>query len=131
MSTQNQSNAIDIITTKALLQFGFSPAHNGFYFLRDAVRIAYFDKESLSLITKLIYAPLAKEYKTSSDNIEKSIRKAAEIVWTKNSNQTIAVLNYIYKFPERRPENKDLVFLICNIVKQAVDILDTDISESI
>ncbi len=131
MSTKAKSNAIDIIVTKALLQFGFSPANNGFYFLRDAVKTAYFDEEALTLITKLIYAPLAKEYKTSSDNIEKSIRKAAETVWTKNSNQTIAVLNYIYTFSEHRPENKELIYLICNIVKQAVDIFDTDIGEGI
>jgi len=131
MSTKSKSNAIDIIITKALLQLGFSPANNGFYFLRDAVKVAYFDEETLTLVTKLIYAPLAKEYKTSSDNIEKSIRKAAEIVWTKNSNQTIAVLNYIYTFSEHRPENKELISLICNIVKQAVNIFDTDIGEGI
>ncbi len=131
MSTKSKSNAIDIIITKALLQLGFSPANNGFYFLRDAVKVAYFDEEALTLVTKLIYAPLAKEYKTSSDNIEKSIRKAAEIVWTKNSNQTIAVLNYIYTFSEHRPENKELISLICNIVKQAVNIFDTDIGEGI
>lgn len=131
MSTQAKSNAIDIIITKAMLQIGFSPAHNGFYFLRDAVKTAYFDAETLTLITKWVYAPLAKEYKTSSDNIEKSIRKAAETVWTKNSNQTIAVLNYIYTFSEHRPENKELISLICNIVKQAVDVFDADISEGI
>ena len=131
MSTKSKSNAIDIIITKALLQLGFSPANNGFYFLRDAVKVAYFDEEALTLVTKLIYAPLAKEDKTSSDNIEKSIRKAAEIVWTKNSNQTIAVLNYIYTFSEHRPENKELISLICNIVKQAVNIFDTDIGEGI
>ena len=59
------------------------------------------------------------------------LRKAAETVWTKNSNQTIAVLNYIYTFSEHRPENKELIYLICNIVKQAVDIFDTDIGEGI
>lgn len=131
MSAKSKSNAIDIIITKALLQLGFSPANNGFHFLRDAVKVAYFDEEALTLVTKLIYAPLAKEYKTSSDNIEKSIRKAAEIVWTKNSNQTIAVLNYIYTFSEHRPENKELISLICNIVKQAVNIFDTDIGEGV
>lgn len=131
MLKNSKSNAIEIIITKALLQIGFSPANNGFYFLRDAVKSAYFDEEVLTLITKLIYAPLAKEYKTSSDNIEKSIRKAAETVWTKNSNQTIAVLNYIYTFSEHRPENKELISLICNIVKQAVDVFDADISEGI
>ena len=131
MSAKSKSNAIDIIITKALLQLGFSPTNNGFHFLRDAVKVAYFDEEALTLVTKLIYAPLAKEYKTSSDNIEKSIRKAAEIVWTKNSNQTIAVLNYIYTFSEHRPENKELISLICNIVKQAVNIFDTDIGEGV
>ena len=131
MSQKNKSNAIETIITKALLQLGFSPANNGFYYLRDAVKLAYFDSEDITLITKLIYAPIAKEYNTSGDNIEKSIRKASESVWAKNSNQSIAVLNNIYYFPEQRPENKELISLICGFIKQAVNIFDADISKGI
>lgn len=69
-------DALKYIVTKALLQLGFTPGYNGFFFLRDAVIIARRDPEALTLITKLIYAPLAKAYGTTPENIEKSIRKA-------------------------------------------------------
>lgn len=131
MSKEINSNAIESIITKAMLQIGFSPAYNGFYFLRDAVKISYFDETALSLITKLIYLPLSKDYKTTSENIEKSIRKSADIVWSKNTNHTINILNSTFTFPERRPENKQLIFLICTLVKQTVNIFDADICKGI
>lgn len=88
-------DALKYIVTKALLQLGFTPGYNGFFFLRDAVIIARRDPEALTLITKLIYAPLAKAYGTTPENIEKSIRKAAEAVWKRNGGKekTAAVLN--------------------------------------
>lgn len=131
MYDKSNDNAIEIIITKALLQLGFSPAFNGFYFLREAVKIAYFDEESVSLITKLIYLPLSKEFKTTSENIEKSIRKSTDSVWTVNANKTVAVLNNIYTFSEKRPENKQLIHLISSFVKHAVNIFDTDIGKGI
>lgn len=48
-------DALKYIVTKALLQLGFTPGYNGFFFLRDAVIIARRDPEALTLITKLIY----------------------------------------------------------------------------
>lgn len=123
--------SIEVIITKALYQFGFSPIHSGFFYLRDAVRIAYFEQDAITLVTKLIYLPLAKEYDTTVDNIEKSIRKSADAVWKNNADSTIAVMNTIYTFSENHIENKELISLICNIIKQTINIFDTDIGEGI
>ena len=137
MAKSLNTNAIDIIITKAMLQLGFSPALNGFYFLRDAIKIACKDSESLTLITKLIYAPLAKSYKTTSKNIEKSIRLSSEFVWNSNKSsdnsepKNITVLNNIYTFSSRRPENRELIALISGFVKNSGEIFDTDISKGI
>lgn len=123
--------SIEVIITKALYQFGFSPIHSGFFYLRDAVRIAYFEQDAITLVTKLIYLPLAKEYDTTVDNIEKSIRKSADAVWKNNACSTIAVMNTIYTFSENHIENKELISLICNIIKQTINIFDTDIGKGI
>lgn len=119
--------------TKAMLQMGFSPAYNGFYFLRDAVLTAHKDPDTLTLITKLIYAPIAKNYGTTSENIEKSIRKAAEVVWKTNGgrDQPAAVLKHIYYYPETKPENKELISLICSFVKESGEVFNTDVRDGI
>lgn len=128
-------SSLDAIITKAMLQMGFSPANNGYYFLRDSIKLAYIDPEAATLITKLIYAPIAKSYDTTSENIEKSIRLCVKKVWeanTKNgTGKTVAVLNNSYTFTEHRPENKEIINLLCSFVKQAADIFDADISDSI
>lgn len=121
------------IITKILLQLGFTPGYHGFYYLREAVQIACRDPEALTLITKLIYAPLAKTYGTSAENIEKSIRKAAESVWKTNggTEKTVTILNQTYCYPASRPENKELITIICGFLKKAGKILNTDIRDSI
>ena len=43
-------DALKYIVTKALLQLGFTPGYNGFFFLRDAVIIARRDPEAYMLI---------------------------------------------------------------------------------
>lgn len=125
--------ALTYITTKAMLQLGFSPAYNGFYFLRDAVLTAIKDPEAITLVTKLIYAPLAKMYGTTAQNIEKSIRKAAEAVWASDDNtgKKRAVLNQEYCLPEMKLENRELISLLCGFVEQSVQILDTDSSNGV
>ena len=128
---KSSTKSIEAIITKALYQFGFSPIHSGFFYFRDAVRIAYFEQDAITLVTKLIYLPLAKEYDTTVDNIEKSIRKSADAVWKNNACSTIAVMNTIYTFSENHIENKELISLICNIIKQTINIFDTDIGEGI
>lgn len=122
-------DARNYIVTKTMLQMGFPPGYNGFYFLRDAVLIACSDPEALTLITKLIYAPLAKAYGTTPENVEKSIRKAAETVWRRNggNGKTVTVLNKEYQYSSVRPENKELISLICGFVKQSGEIFDTDV----
>lgn len=134
MKTNNYSS-LDAIITKAMIQMGFSPANNGFYFLRDSIKLACQDPESSTLITKLIYAPVAKSYNTTPENIEKSIRLCVKNAWeanTKNgTDKTVAVLNSYYTFTSCRPENKEIINLICHFIKQAVNIFDTDISNSI
>lgn len=125
-------NALDAIITKVMLQLGFSPSMNGFYFLRDAVKLALNEPSSLTLITKLIYAPLAKSYKTTSSNIEKSIRTASAAVWNNNfPPKNAVILNNVYYYSEHKPENRELIALICDFVKKSGEIFNTDIGESI
>lgn len=112
---------------------GFTPGYNGFFFLRDAVVIACGDPEALTLITKLIYAPLAKRYGTTPENIEKSIRKASEAVWKRNggTGKTVAVLNGEYRYSAVRPENRELISLLCRFAGQAGEMFDTDVGSGV
>lgn len=123
------------IVTKAMLQMGFSPENNGYYFLRDSIIMAYKDAEAATLVTKLIYAPIAKTYNTTAENVEKSIRLCVKNAWNKNikngTDKTVAVLNSYFTFTSVRLENKEIIQLICNFVKEAVNVFDADISDSI
>lgn len=126
-------DASKYIVTKAMLQLGFTPAYNGFFFLRDAVLTARRDPEALTLITKLLYAPLAKAYGVTPQNIEKSIRKAADAVWRRNGGKgkTVTVLNSEYRYSRTRPENRELIALLCRFTELAAELLDADVRDSI
>ena len=60
-----------------------------------------------------IQAPYKESYTTYSSYFNKNL------------------LNNSYTFTEHRPENKEIINLLCSFVKQAADIFDADISDSI
>ena len=111
-----------------MMQLGFTPDYKGFSYLRSAVETALADPDSVSLVTKLVYIPLAKEYSTTPENIEKSIRKAADALWSRTeSGHTVTVLGGTYTFTSERPGNRELISIIVRFVKESVDIFDTHV----
>ena len=47
------------------------------------------DMEMLSSITKLLYPTIAKKYKTTSSRVERAIRHAIEVAWSRGKLDTL------------------------------------------
>ncbi len=120
-------SSLDSIVTKAMMQIGLSPEYNGYYFLRDSIKIACTDPEAALLVTKLIYPSVAKMYDTTTKNIEKSIRVCIKSMWIRNTqngnNKQVAVLDDYYNFTESKPENKDFILELSNIIRKSINAI--------
>ncbi|WP_277998178.1 sporulation initiation factor Spo0A C-terminal domain-containing protein, partial [Bacillus thuringiensis] len=69
------------------------PAHiKGYLYLREAISMVYHDIELLGAITKVLYPDIAKEFNTTASRVERPIRHAIEVAWSRGNIDAISSL---------------------------------------
>lgn len=95
------------------------PAHiKGYQYLRDAIIMSVEDVEILNSITKILYPTIAKKYKTTSSRVERAIRHAIEVAWSRGKMDTIdALFGYTIHNGKGKPTNSEFVALISDKIR--------------
>jgi sporulation transcription factor Spo0A len=95
------------------------PAHiKGYQYLRDAIIMAVNDGEMLGSITKRLYPTIAKNHKTTSSRVERAIRHAIEVAWSRGKMDTIEELfGYTVSSRKGKPTNSEFVALIADKIR--------------
>ena len=109
------SKSLDEKITSIFLTIGI-PAHiKGFAFLREAVKQVYNNPDMINSITKQLYPSVAKAFDTSPSKVERAIRHAIEVAWTRGK---IENLNSIFGFKiyssNDKPTNGEFIALIAD-----------------
>ncbi len=92
------------------------PAHiKGYHFLREAVKMVVANPDSINRITKELYPGIAKTFQTSPSKVERAIRHAIEVAWTRGRIENI---NQIFGFKvygkNDKPTNGEFIALIAD-----------------
>ena len=95
------------------------PAHiKGYQYLRDAIIMSVNDSEMLGSITKRLYPTIAKNHKTTSSRVERAIRHAIEVAWSRGKMDTIEELfGYTVSSRKGKPTNSEFVALIADKIR--------------
>lgn len=95
------------------------PAHiKGYQYLRDAIIISVNDGEMLNSITKLLYPSIAKKYQTTPSRVERAIRHAIEVAWSRGKMDTIDELfGYTINTEKGKPTNSEFIALISDKIR--------------
>lgn len=95
------------------------PAHiKGYQYLRDAIMMSVKDGEMLNSITKLLYPSIAKRHKTTPSRVERAIRHAIEVAWSRGKMDTIDELfGYTVSNGKGKPTNSEFVALIADKIR--------------
>ena len=95
------------------------PAHiKGYQYLRDAIMMSVNDSEMLNSITKLLYPSIAKIHKTTPSRVERAIRHAIEVAWSRGKMDTIDELfGYTVNNGKGKPTNSEFVALIADKIR--------------
>ena len=101
--------------TELLHEIGI-PAHiKGYQYLRDAIMMSVDDKEMLNSITKILYPSIAKQHGTTPSRVERAIRHAIEVAWSRGKVDTIDELfGYTVHNGKGKPTNSEFVALIAD-----------------
>lgn len=95
------------------------PAHiKGYHYLRDAIMMAVDDMDVLNAITKVLYPTVAKKYQTTSSRVERAIRHAIEVAWSRGKLDTIEELfGYTVSNGKGKPTNSEFIALIADTIQ--------------
>ncbi|HET7657367.1 MAG TPA: sporulation transcription factor Spo0A [Bacillales bacterium] len=92
------------------------PAHiKGYMYLREAISMVYNDIELLGSITKVLYPDIAKKYKTTSSRVERAIRHAIEVAWSRGNYDSISSLfGYTVSMSKAKPTNSEFIAMVAD-----------------
>jgi len=95
------------------------PAHiKGYQYLRDAIMMAVEDMNMLNSITKILYPTIAKNHQTTSSRVERAIRHAIEVAWSRGKMDTIDELfGYTVSVGKGKPTNSEFIALIADKIR--------------
>ena len=95
------------------------PAHiKGYHYLRDAIMMAVNDMDVLNAITKILYPTVAKKYRTTSSRVERAIRHAIEVAWSRGKLDTLDELfGYTVSTGKGKPTNSEFIALIADTIQ--------------
>ncbi len=116
-NTQKTEN-LESRVTNMLHEIGI-PAHiKGYHYLRDAIIMAVNDMDVLNAITKILYPTVAKKYQTTSSRVERAIRHAIEVAWSRGKLDTLDELfGYTVSTGKGKPTNSEFIALIADTIQ--------------
>lgn len=100
------------------------PAHiKGYQYLREAITLAVNDIEIINSVTKLLYPTLARKYKTTPSRVERAIRHAIEVAWSRGQ---IDVNNSMFgntiSANKGKPTNSEFIAMIADKLRLEMKI---------
>lgn len=95
------------------------PAHiKGYQYLREAIMMAVEDIEMLNSITKILYPTIAKKFQTTPSRVERAIRHAIEVAWSRGRMETLdALFGYTINTGKGKPTNSEFIALIADRIR--------------
>ena len=104
--------------TQLLHEIGI-PAHiKGYQYLRDAIIISVEEKEMLVSVTKVLYPAIAKKHGTTASRVERAIRHAIEVAWSRGQLEMIdEIFGYTVNSGKGKPTNSEFIALITDKIR--------------
>ncbi|MGC8487549.1 MAG: sporulation transcription factor Spo0A [Clostridia bacterium] len=106
---------LDIEVTNIIHEIGI-PAHiKGYLYLREAIMMVIHRVDLLSGVTKELYPSIASKYKTTPSRVERAIRHAIEVAWSRGN---VDVINNIFGHTVNRergkPTNSEFIAMVAD-----------------
>ena len=117
-TTNNGSFDLETRVTDLLHLIGV-PAHiRGYHYIREAIIMSVNDMDILNYITKELYPAIAQKCNTTPSRVERAIRHAIEVAWTRGQLEVIeAYFGYTINNHKGKPTNSEFIAMISDRIR--------------
>ncbi|MBQ8299702.1 MAG: sporulation transcription factor Spo0A [Clostridia bacterium] len=109
------TDSLEALVTNIIHEVGV-PAHiKGYQYIREAITIAVKDMEVINSITKQLYPMLARKFKTTPSRVERAIRHAIEVAWTRGQmDVNNSMFGNTIASSKGKPTNSEFIAMIAD-----------------
>lgn len=111
---KDQEN-LEALVTNIIHEVGV-PAHiKGYQYLREAIMMVVNNIDIINQITKQLYPDIAVKYHTTPSRVERAIRHAIEVAWTRGQTETVdSIFGYTISAAKGKPTNSEFIAMIAD-----------------
>jgi len=112
---ENKEDNLEALVTNIIHEVGV-PAHiKGYQYLREAIMMVVEDIDMINQITKQLYPEIAQKFKTTSSRVERAIRHAIEVAWSRGKIEaTESIFGYTVDSNKGKPTNSEFIAMIAD-----------------
>ena len=116
--SESESQSLEREVTAVIHEVGV-PAHiKGYQYVREAIVIAVQDMDVINAVTKVLYPEVARRYNTTPSRVERAIRHAIEVAWSRGKMDTIdEMFGYTIHNGKGKPTNSEFIALITDRIR--------------
>ena len=106
---------LEALVTNVIHEVGV-PAHiKGYQYLREAIMMVVNNIDIINQITKQLYPDIANKYATTPSRVERAIRHAIEVAWTRGQAETVEnIFGYTISAAKGKPTNSEFIAMIAD-----------------
>ena len=115
ISNTNGNNTLESRITNIIHEIGVPPHIKGYLYLREAISMVVGNIELLSAVTKQLYPDIAQEFNTTPSRVERAIRHAIEVAWSRGEGEAIGNLfGYTTNTQKGKPTNSEFIAMVAD-----------------
>lgn len=120
---QSSPKNLELEVTSIMHEIGV-PAHiKGYQYLRDAIMMVVKDLDIINSITKQLYPTIAKEYNTTPSRVERAIRHAIEVAWSRGQMEAIdSLFGYTISTGKGKPTNSEFIAMVADKLRLEIKV---------
>lgn len=124
-ATIDSNKSLEARVTNVIHEIGV-PAHiKGYIYLREAILMVIQNMDLLGAVTKELYPNIASKYNTTPSRVERAIRHAIEIAWTRGKIDTIdKIFGYTVNNNKGKPTNSEFIAMVADKLRLEMEMLE-------
>jgi len=119
----SSKKSLEVEVTNIMHEIGV-PAHiKGYQYLRDAIMMVVKDLDIINSITKQLYPTIAREYNTTPSRVERAIRHAIEVAWSRGKVEALdSLFGYTVSLGKGKPTNSEFIAMVADKLRLELNV---------
>ena len=106
---------IESIVTSIIHNIGIPPHVRGYQYIKEAIIMVVDNIELINSITRVLYPTIAKKFMSTPSRIERAMRHAIEIAWSRADSATVREI-FGYSL-DTKPTNSEFIAMIADKIR--------------